>query len=74
MRKIQFETRTHQERSKKIFSLLFIAPPAKFRQLGIIRIPLVKFEIDGTFYIPHCFFITNQSPRPYLTRSLAIQF
>jgi hypothetical protein len=33
MRKIQFETRTHQERSKKIFSLLFIAPPAKFRQL-----------------------------------------
>jgi hypothetical protein len=32
MRKIQFETRTHQERSKKIF-LLFIAPPAKFRQL-----------------------------------------
>jgi hypothetical protein len=33
MGKISFETRTHQERSKKIFSLLFIAPPAKFRRL-----------------------------------------
>jgi hypothetical protein len=33
MRKISFETRTHQGRSKKIFSLIFIAPPDKFRQL-----------------------------------------
>jgi hypothetical protein len=31
MRKIYFEARTHQERSKKIFALLFISPPAKFR-------------------------------------------
>jgi hypothetical protein len=33
MRKTEFETRTHQERSKKIFSLLFIVSPAKYRQL-----------------------------------------
>jgi hypothetical protein len=52
MRKIQFETTTHQERSKKIFSLLFIAPQLNSSS-SIIRIPLVKFEIDGTFYIPH---------------------
>jgi hypothetical protein len=33
MRKISFETRTHRGRSKKIFSLLFIAPLDKFGQL-----------------------------------------
>jgi hypothetical protein len=33
MRKIQYETRTHQGRSKKIFSLLFIAAPVKLMQL-----------------------------------------
>jgi hypothetical protein len=52
MVKIQFETRTHQERSKKLFSLLFIAPQLNSGS-SIIRIPLVKFEMDSTFYIPH---------------------
>jgi hypothetical protein len=50
MRKIQFETRTHQGRSKK--SLLFIAPQLNSGSSNI-RDTLVEFENYGTFYIPH---------------------
>jgi hypothetical protein len=40
------------EEPKKTSSLLFIAPKL-ISGSSIIKIPLVEFEIDGTFYIPH---------------------
>jgi hypothetical protein len=42
MRIIQFETRTHQGGSKKIFLFIFHASPAKFGS-SMLSIPLVKF-------------------------------
>jgi hypothetical protein len=39
MRKIQFETRTHQGGRKKIFGFIFLASPAKFGQLYVKHTP-----------------------------------
>jgi hypothetical protein len=51
MRKIEFETRTQQGRSKNIFSLFLLHPQLNSGS-SIIRIPLAESETYGTFYIP----------------------
>jgi hypothetical protein len=50
MRKIQFETRTHQGGSKKIFRFIFLASPAKFGQLYVKHIPS---EILNLWHVLH---------------------
>jgi hypothetical protein len=50
MRKIQFETRTHQGGSKKIFRFIFLASPANFGQLYVKHTPS---EILNLWHVLH---------------------
>jgi hypothetical protein len=52
MRKISFETKTHQGRSKTLFPAFFCTTSYVNSGSSKIRIPLVEFEIYDTFYIP----------------------